>query len=53
MFRKVLKYLFLKVSWFLILLTVIIVMALGMIQTTEFKEKLVSIIKNKAPEYIN
>lgn len=51
--RKVLKYSFLTLGWLLIILTAVIVLALGIIQTREFKEKLVSIIKEKAPEYIN
>lgn len=53
MLRKVLKYSFLTLGWFLIILTAVIVLALGIIQTEYFKEKLVSIIKNKAPEYVN
>jgi translocation and assembly module TamB len=51
--RKFLKYSFLSISWLLILITAIIVLALGIIQTKVFREKLVSFIEKKAPDYIN
>ncbi len=51
--RKIIRYSLHAIGWFLILFTAIIVLAVGIIQTKAFKEKLVSVIENKSPEFIN